>query len=292
MLSYSNAEPDAALFQIPAGYKVVDETGSFKVVHTRTSAGGAVTSSGPQGPRSAADCNEGSCTLTFDLTSQHPMVAITGAPYSGQEVFEIPARTAPNGRQMAPITRTQGAIYRDSAGRTRTDRIAIQARGSRNSDDLSLDEIDDPVAGYQYILDAVGRVAYRVHWEPRVIPFRPLPPFQPAGTQTFPNGTVDVEEDLGEKTIYGVTAVGHRSTQTSPPGTRQGNDKAITSVVERWADPNTGITLLRKQSGSEGGSTSSIPDYKAGDPDPSVFQVPSDYKVVDEPSKFSFVIPR
>jgi len=29
MSDLSTAEPDAALFQIPAGYKIVDETGSF-----------------------------------------------------------------------------------------------------------------------------------------------------------------------------------------------------------------------------------------------------------------------
>lgn len=35
MKNYSDAEPDPALFQIPAGYQVVDETGSFKVVLPR-----------------------------------------------------------------------------------------------------------------------------------------------------------------------------------------------------------------------------------------------------------------
>jgi hypothetical protein len=193
------------------------------------------------------------------------------------------------------MTRMQGATYRDSAGRMRTDQVATQVRGSlRNSGDLTrlLVEIDDPVAGYQSILDTVDRVAYRIPYQPRLIAFEPRPSFQPPGTRTFPNGTVDVEEDLGEKAINGVTATGHRSTQTTPPGTRQGNDKPIVTVVERWVDPNTGIALLVKQGGSEGGSTRSIPDYKAGYPDPSLFQVPSDYKVVDETGKFSFSIPR
>lgn len=299
MLSYSNAEPDAALFQIPEGYKVVDETEAFKVVHTRTSVGGEVTMSGPQNPRSTVDCNQESCTLTFDLTSQHPMAAIAGAPYSGRRVIESAACINPNGRTIPAMTRTQGATDRDSAGRIRTDKVpvsrgggGIPVIGAQIPNDFALVEIDDPVAGYQYILDTIDQAAYRVPYQARVISFQPRPNFQPAGTHTFPDGTVDVEEDLGEKTMNGVTAAGHLSTQTSPPGTRQGNDKPIVSVVERWVDPNTGITLLQKQGGSDGGPTMSIPDYKPGDPDPSLFLIPSNYKIVDETGKFTFTIPR
>ncbi len=153
-------------------------------------------------------------------------------------------------------------------------------------------EIDDPVAGYQYILDTVDRTAYRIAWQARVIPFRPLPIPQASGTHTFPDGTVIVDEDLGDKTINGITATGHRSTQTIPSGSMQGNDKPIINVAERWTDPNTGIVILTKQSGTNGGNTFSIPDYKAGDPDPSLFLVPSDYKIVDEASKFTFIIQR
>jgi hypothetical protein len=294
MLRYSNAEPDAALFQVPDGYKVVDETGPFKVIHTRTSPGGAVwNSAGPQKLRSSVDCEEESCILTFDLTSQRPMAVITGAPYSGREILEIAARTLPNGRQSAAITRTRGTTDRDSAGRIRTGKVPVnRVNGGQIPDDFGLVEIDDPVAGYQSILDTIDHVAYRVPWRPRLIAFQPGPRFQPPGTHTSPDGTVDVEEDLGEKTIDGVTASGRRSTQTSPPGTRQGNDKPITAVAEGWVDPNTGVTLLQTQSGSEGASTRSIPDYKAGDPDPSLFQIPSDYKVVDETGKFTFTISR
>lgn len=294
MLSYSNTEPAAALFQIPEGYKVVDETGPFNVLHTRTGVGGAVTMSGPQSPRLTADCNKESCTLTFDLTAQQPMAAITGAPYSGQRVFERAASINPNGRQVPAIMRTEGATYRDSAGRIRADKLPVNrgGGGTQTPDDFGLVEIDDPVAGYQCILDTVDRAAYRVPWEPRLIPFQPRPGFQPPGTHTFPDGTVDVEEDLGEKTIDGVTAVGHRSTQTSPPGTRQGNEKPIIGIVERWTDPNTGVQLLQTQGGSEGGVKTSMPDYRAGDPDPSLFEIPSDYKIVDEATKFNFTISR
>jgi hypothetical protein len=35
-----------------------------------------------------------------------------------------------------------------------------------------------------------------------------------------------------------------------------------------------------------------MPDYRAGDPDPSLFEIPSDYKIVDEATKFNFTISR
>ena len=154
VLNYSNAEPDAALFQVPEGYKLVDETGPFKVVHTRSNAAGGVTagSGGPMGPRASGTCEEESCTLTFDLTSQRPMAVLTGAAYSGRKCLRYRRGRIPNGRQIPPMTRTQGATYRDSAGRTRTDKLMLQLRGgARTADEFAFDEIDDPVAGYQYI---------------------------------------------------------------------------------------------------------------------------------------------
>jgi hypothetical protein len=33
--NYSNAEPDPALFQIPDGYQILDETGSFTITISR-----------------------------------------------------------------------------------------------------------------------------------------------------------------------------------------------------------------------------------------------------------------
>ena len=34
--NYSNAEPDSALFLVPAGYEVVDKSGPFTIVIPRT----------------------------------------------------------------------------------------------------------------------------------------------------------------------------------------------------------------------------------------------------------------
>jgi hypothetical protein len=152
--------------------------------------------------------------------------------------------------------------------------------------------IQDAVNGYEYLLDSVNHVAYRLHIEVRAMPFHPASYVQPTGTRTLPNGIIVTDEDLGGQTISGVTAVGHRSTRTNPPGTYMGNDKPVVQVSEQWTDPKTGVVLISKNVGPNGATTRSIPDYQASDPDPTLFLIPSDYKIVDETGKFKFVIPR
>jgi hypothetical protein len=152
--------------------------------------------------------------------------------------------------------------------------------------------IQDSVNGYEYLLDSINHVAYRARIEVRSAPFHAPLLSQPTGTRTLPNGTIFTDEDLGAQTISGVTAMGHRLTRTNPPGTLNANDKTIETVSEEWTDPKTGVTLVSKTVTPNSANTRSIPDYKPGDPDPTLFQVPSDYKVVDETGKFTFVIPR
>jgi len=102
---------------------------------------------------------------------------------------------------------------------------------------------------------------------------------------------VTQNEYLGRKLISGVTAVGHKSTQTNPPGTYMGNDKTVLQISERWVDPGTGVMLISKNTGPNGDTTRSIPDYKT-DPDPALFKIPESYKIVDETGKFTFAVVR
>jgi hypothetical protein len=53
----------------------------------------------------------------------------------------------------------------------------------------------------------------------------------------------------------------------------------------------TGVVILRKNTGLRTSTTMSIPDYKEGDPDPSLFQIPAGYKIVDETGPFTFAVP-
>jgi hypothetical protein len=114
---------------------------------------------------------------------------------------------------------------------------------------------------------------------------------QQAGTRTAPNGSTVTNETLGPQTVFGVTATGQRTTNIYPPGTYSQNDKEIVTVNERWIDPKTGVVILTKNSGLMVNSTISIPDYQEGDPDASLFQVPSGYTIIEETGPFTFTSP-
>ena len=86
-----------------------------------------------------------------------PVVA--GAPYSGEEVGEQ-VQTLADGTH---ITHTQPwlRVFRDSQGRTRTERpLAFNPNGG-SADTAVIIEITDSVAGYGYALDATNKVAHR-----------------------------------------------------------------------------------------------------------------------------------
>jgi hypothetical protein len=98
--------------------------------------------------------------------------AVTGAPYSGEQVSED-VQTLADGTH---ITRKSAAtkIYRDSFGRTRTERPANGglALPGRIPDSTLWIEITDPVARVKYVLDPTNKVAHRQQL--------PVPPEIPA----------------------------------------------------------------------------------------------------------------
>ncbi len=295
MLHYNAAEPDPALFKIPDGYKVVDETGPFQVVHPRVdpSAPGMVNL---QRAGLSANGDRNSCTVTFTpatgAATQMVERAITGAPYSGQETFERAAVTLPNGTVRPGNTSVMRATARDKYGRLRTDPAPMTGGPGRGCPGrLALVEILDPVAGSRYVLDTAAHVAYRIPYQAEPGRYEPGMMGPNVGPRTLPNGVTVLDEYLARKVVLGVTAVGHRTTRTSPPGTYMGNDKPVVDITETWTDPQTGILLISKQSGPNGDVVRSVPDYKGTDPDPALFKIPEGYKVIDETDKFSFIVP-
>ena len=211
------------------------------------------------------------------------MRALTGAPYSGRLRLE-----------GGGVRGYGTAIWRDKEGRVRTVPMFSRIPFGLGEESFGVVEIQDPVAGYKYILDSMNHVAHRLRLQVTVMPFRPdqAPGANMrTGTSTDQSGRSTTNESLGTKEIFGVQAFGLRNTQVSPVGTQNNNDQPITRINERWTDPNTGVMILLKNTGPNGESVNSMPDYKAGDPDPALLQVPAGYKLVDETGAFSFVIP-
>lgn len=94
-------------------------------------------------------------------------------------------------------------------------------------------------------------------------------------------------EKLASQTIEGVLVEGTRHTTTWPVGA-QGNDRPITSTNETWMSPELKVVILSKMSDPRTGEqTQRLINISRSEPDPSLFQPPPDYTVVDEKADFT-----
>ena len=175
---------------------------------------------------------------------------------------------------------TTGTIARDSAGRTRRD-LTLSAIGPWAASGKSAPHvviINDPVAKVQYMLDPDRKIA-------RKLPSLPAnwrgpngtPP--PRGSQRNPSDGTTV--DLGTQSIAGVNAQGTRITRTIPAGAI-GNAQALTITTERWLSPDLQTDVLTKRTDPRTGTALfQLTNIVRQEPDPTLFQVPSDYTVQD-----------
>jgi hypothetical protein len=182
-------------------------------------------------------------------------------------------------------------------------------------------EIDDPVGRVRLTLDTVNKVAHKQElpeWQPQRVPrsvgmqaSASLPPPAAGSTSgTQSSGVVasvvssaapvmaprpgnmmprleTASEDLGTQLIEGVAAKGTRRTTTWPAGS-QGNDRPITSVNEMWMSDELKVMVLNKNNDPRSGEhTMKLVNLSRAEPDPSLFQAPPDYTVVEEKGEFT-----
>lgn len=251
----------------------------------------AAQTSAPQKPPAAAEVISGS--FGSFLVGGPSMQAEVGHPYSAEQVTER-VQTLTDGTH---ITQTGPTIklYRDSAGRTRTEHIFNLPPGAAGASPPSLIQIVDPVAGYRYTLDSRTQTVRRSTFAPAMprtlraaAPANPprsnvVPPTAAAfkADSTRPHPEIS-QEPLGTQTIEGVLAEGRRATITYPVGS-MGNDRPITTVSETWMSSDLKMAVLSKTSDPRfGDSTTKLTNIVMAEPDPALFQVPAEYSVVDE----------
>jgi len=250
------------------------------------------------------------------------MRAVTGAPYSGEEVTEQ-IQTLADGTHITQKSAST-KVYRDSAGRTRTERPMFRglARAGQSPESPTVIEITDPVAQIKYTLDPINKVAHRQQFQ------APLPISKQSGGRAgvvqavlspdvppgavlsggvgggigvggggggtvsvpAPGGRVQPQmtnEKLGTQTIEGVLAEGTRHTTTWPVDS-QGNDRPISVVSETWTGVNLKVMIVNKTNDPRSGEhTQKLTNISLAEPDPSLFQPPADYAVVDEGGNFT-----
>ncbi len=198
---------------------------------------------------------------------------ITGAPMTAT-VSVTHDQTLSDGNTIH--TDNQSTEYRDSQGRVRREvpfKLATPATGATEG---TMIVIMDPVAGKRYVLNPQKKTAHEMPLHP--------PKAQGVdvigGAQLTKPGEADVTtEQLGSKSILGLQAQGTRVTRTIPAG-EIGNTKPISVVTERWVSTDLQIPLTMTHSDPMMGTmTSTVTSITRGEPDASLFQVPSDYKV-------------
>ena len=238
------------------------------------------------------------------------MPVVVGAPYSGEETTEM-VQTLADGTRITS-TAPGRKVWRDSQGRTRTERSLFGRGNIPTENQVMLVEISGPVAGVQYVLDTQNKVAHRLSMaaadnRPRLrqAPAQPPPAAvgYTAGIVSPPmgggGGSVEMRaaaaagapgiarpefksEPLASRTIGGILAEGHRVTTTYATGS-VGNDRPFSVTSETWTSPDLKMPILTVTSDPRSGErTFRIANLSRNEPDSSLFLPPADYSVVDE----------
>jgi hypothetical protein len=201
---------------------------------------------------------------------------VTGAPLTAVVVVTRDTTLA-DGNKIH--NESQVKVYRDSQGRIRREMGVDLVTPATGNVKRNVVMILDPVAGKRYMLNPDNKTA-------RAMPMRG--PHQhgdkgPDAANGETRGPAQAgalkKEDLGTKTVNGLQAEGVRVTRTIAAGSI-GNDKPIDVVTERWYSPDLQIAIMTIHSDPMMGTvTTKLTNVTRGDPDASLFQVPSDYTV-------------
>lgn len=208
---------------------------------------------------------------------------VKGAPFSADAVTET-TQTAGDGKRI--VKSTTGRLYRDSQGRARQEGALIT--------------IVDPVSNWSVTLDpdthtgqkrlagffiqaevgerrsgiAPGPTQVIINDQPVTVTGRMIP----GGPQPIPSAEQPGQgaEQPGSKTIEGVLAIGTRTTETGPSGQ---------TVDEVWYSPELKVDVMTRHGDPRTGETVyQLKNIRRAEPDPSLFQVPPDYKVAEIPA--------
>ena len=234
---------------------------------------------------------------------------VTGAPYSATGITET-TQVLADGNRI--VNKTESLLARDSQGRTRRQETMSNI-GPLAMNAPKMAFINDPVAKVTYILDLNDQTA-RVVKLPDVPPGAPgavvagdmgvgvgvgkaissnsaalnvekrvIVSGSNAGVEQriwVDSGTDPSQiksESLGTQVIEGVSADGTRTTHTIPAG-QIGNERPLEITSEVWTSPDLQMVILSKRNDPRFGETVyRLTDIKRAEPDPSLFQVPSNF---------------
>lgn len=267
----------------------------------------------PAGPVEAVSTSPGMqmqmkvSTMGLRVNDNMDASPVKGNPFCGTITSEHTQVFADGNRIHTTDT---SMVCRDSQGRIRRE-AEINLLGAAPQKDLpKMVTILDPVAGVRYVLDSNMKIA-------RKMPIQPFALSPDAAAQTSGHVAVVVRNDaavtsgggpgnvmfyssamatktagpdpnppnvenLGDQTINGIHASGTRVTTTIPAGS-MGNEQPILVQSETWSSPELKATVMTKHTDPWAGELKTqLTNVNNSEPDPSLFIVPSDYRIVDE----------
>jgi hypothetical protein len=241
---------------------------------------------------------------------------VTGAPYTAQAVTET-TQVLADGNRI--IRKSSSLIARDGQGRTRREQnLNIVGPWSASSPETSSTVfINDPVSGARYTLEGNSHAAVKipigpaeqgarqelearlkadrrkleaegnnamVRTESHVMVFTSDTPGMQIVTSSMESRNPPKTESLGTQIIEGVSAEGKRMTETIAAG-KVGNERAIEVVNETWYSAELQTVVKSRHSDPRTGDVVySLTNISRAEPDPTLFQVPADYKVREDGS--------
>ena len=254
----------------------------------------------------------------FGFDAKMSGAAVQGAPYSATITNEN-VQTLADGNRI--VQTSSGSTARDSMGRTRQDAPLPLIGNMSPADAPHLVFVQDPVAQTSYTLNLTDKTAVKnpssagmampalsagvafssamvTKAMPQTVTIQSRGIGDGGQAQTeelFNSGSSSRHEirirdegqaqteELGSKTIEGVMVIGTRTTHTIQAG-QIGNDKPLSIVTEVWTSPDLKTVVYSKRSDPRmGDQTFQLTNIVRAEPDPTLFTVPSDFKILDIP---------
>jgi hypothetical protein len=212
------------------------------------------------------------------------------APYTA-DASTVTTQVLADGNRIQ--RKTTSSIARDSEGRTRRDLTLNVINEANDGNPPEISVIFDPVIGVSYTLDHNQKVARKlagmgmaVRWEgPHLAATNDVVVRKPTAHVRLREGKTSAEtESLGRQTIEGVPADGTRTRRVIPAG-QIGNERPIEIVNEQWYSPELQVVVMSKHVDPRVGETVySLTNVRRGEPVRSLFEVPADYAIKEEPA--------
>jgi hypothetical protein len=193
-----------------------------------------------------------------DLPARPPSndPAFWGRPNKPYRLKLTLTNTPVDGNKVPQTHVSEANVSRDSAGRVRTE-----------------DFYDNGAPWSVTIRDPVKNTFTQMMIVPKKVWILSTPPVVPPPVKTW------VVERLPARVIEGIPAEGFRFTRTVP-ASDDGNRAADTLIEEDWISNDFAVVLERKiKSERTGTRTETVSQFKQAEPDPSLFTIPSEYKL-------------